>query len=123
MSPVAFPILASLLLEHSCISGMINAWSLVGGTSNLVSTDYGRLLQLKIALFTGMVGLAAINRLQLMPRLSRVAEVGTSELKSKTTRRLEWNALLEISIGLVIICIVGVLGVTPPATEAHVHVH
>ena len=105
------------------MSGMINAWFLVGGTENLVSTDYGRLLLLKIALFVGMVGFAAVNRLHLMPRLSRAAEGGTSDLKSETARRLERNALLEISLGLLIICIVAVLGITPPATEVHVHVH
>jgi putative copper resistance protein D len=105
------------------ISGMINAWFLVGGTTNLTSTNYGQLLEVKIALFVGMVGLAAVNRLHLMPLLSKAAEIGASDLESKTTRRLERNALLEISIGLVIICIVGVLGITPPASEAHVHVH
>jgi putative copper export protein len=44
-------------------------------------------------------------------------------LKATTARRLERNALLELSIGFVIICIVGVLGITPPAAEAHIHVH
>jgi copper resistance protein D len=105
------------------MSGMINAWFLVGGTVNLFSTEYGKLLQLKIALFVGMVCLAAANRLHLMPLLSNVAKTVASDLKSKTVRRLERNALLELSIGLVIICVVGVLGVTPPAAEAHVHVH
>jgi putative copper resistance protein D len=104
-------------------SGMINAWFLVGGTVNLVSTEYGRLLELKIALFVAMVCLAAANRLHLMPQFSRAAEIGTSDLMPEMARRLERNALLEVSIGLVIICIVGVLGVTPPAAEAHVHVH
>ena len=105
------------------VSGMINAWFLVGGTTNLTSTDYGRLLEVKIALFVGMVGLAAINRLHLLPLLSKVAEIGASDLESKATRRLERNTLLEISIGLVILCIVAVLGITPPAAEAHIHVH
>jgi copper resistance protein D len=105
------------------MSGMINAWFLVGGTANLFSTEYGELLQLKIALFVGMVCLAAANRLHLMPLLSNVAKTVASDLKSKTVRRLERNALLELSLGLVIICVVGVLGITPPAAEAHVHVH
>ena len=105
------------------VSGVVNAWFLVGGAVNLTSTDYGRLVELKIALFVAMVCLAAANRLGLMPRLSRAAEIGAADLASETARRLERNALLELSIGLVIICIVAVLGVTPPATEAHVHVH
>ncbi len=104
-------------------SGTINAWFLVGGTVNLVSTDYARLLELKIALFVGMVCLAAANRLHLMPQFSRAAEIGTADLMPEMARRLERNALLEIAIGLAIICIVAVLGVTPPAAEAHVHVH
>ena len=104
-------------------SGMINAWFLVGGTDNLVSTDYGRLLELKLALFVGMVCLAAANRLHLMPQFSRAAEIGTADLMPEMARRLARSALLEISIGFVIICIVGVLGVMPPAAEAHVHVH
>jgi putative copper resistance protein D len=104
-------------------SGMVNAWFLVGGTVNLVSTDYGRLLELKIVLFVGMICLAAANRLHLMPQFSRAAEIGTLGLIPEMARRLERNALLEILIGLVIICIVGVLGVTPPAAEVHVHVH
>ena len=104
-------------------SGMINAWFLVGGTVNLVSTEYGRLLELKIVLFVAMVCLAAANRLHLMPQFSRAAEIGNPDSLQETARRLERNALLEVSIGLVIICIVGVLGVTPPAAEAHVHVH
>jgi putative copper resistance protein D len=109
-------------------SGMINAWFLVGGTINLVGTEYGRLLELKIALFFGMVILAAANRLHLMPQFSPAAEIrGSSEmsdsLMSGTTLRLEGSALLEIFIGLAIICIVGVLGVTPPAAEMHLHVH
>jgi putative copper resistance protein D len=105
------------------IGGMVNAWFLVGATTNLTSTDYGRLLEVKIALFVGMVGLAAINRLHLLPLLSKVAEIGASDLVSRTTRRLERNALLEILIGLAILCIVAVLGIAPPAAEAHIHVH
>jgi copper resistance protein D len=109
-------------------SGMINAWFLVGGTVNLVSTEYGRLLELKIALFVGMVFLAAVNRLHLMPQTSPAAEIRgpgavPQGLRSGTTLLLEGSALLEASIGLVIICIVGVLGVTPPAAEMHVHIH
>jgi copper resistance protein D len=109
-------------------SGMINAWFLVGGTVNLVSTEYGRLLELKIALFVGMVFLAAVNRLHLMPQPSPAPETSDSSAMSEglmpgTTLLLEGSALLEISIGLVIICIVGALGITTPAIEAHVHVH
>ena len=104
------------------VSGMINAWFLVGRTVNLTSTDYGRLLGLKIALFVGMVGVAAANRLHLMPQLSALLKlVPGLDVGDSQTARTECS--YRIIIGLVIICIVGVLGVTPPATEAHIHVH
>ncbi len=47
------------------MSGMINAWFLVGEPANLIGTDYGRLLQLKIALFIGMVCIAVANEAML----------------------------------------------------------
>ena len=102
------------------VSGMINAWFLIGRTVNLTSTDYGRLLGLKIVLFVGMVAVAAVNRLHLMPQFCRA---GPPNLMLETTRRLEWNAIVEVAVGLSIICIVAVLGITPPATEVHIHVH
>lgn len=105
------------------VSGMINAWFLVGAMTGLINTDYGQLLLMKIALFVAMVGIATINRLRLMPLLSNVADNDSSDLRMPTARRLQWNAVFEISLGLAVICIVGVLGVTPPATEAHIHIH
>jgi putative copper resistance protein D len=104
-------------------SGAINAWFLVGATTSLINTDYGQLLLMKIALFLAMVGIATVNRLRLVPLLSKLADHDTSDLKLQTARRLQWNAAFEICLGLVIICIVAVLGVTPPAAEAHIHMH
>ena len=44
------------------VSGTINAWFLIGGMQNVIATNYGQLLLLKITLFAAMVGLAGINR-------------------------------------------------------------
>jgi copper resistance protein D len=50
-------------------NGAINSLLLVGSFEGLVGTPYGRLLGLKILLFSVMVGLALINRFRLLPRL------------------------------------------------------
>jgi putative copper resistance protein D len=87
---------------------------LAGSIPALTATDYGYLLLLKIALFFGMVAIAAVNRLRLMPRL--IANVGTGEAFD-ILRQLRCNVLLEIGAGACVLAIVGLLGVTPPGID------
>jgi hypothetical protein len=91
------------------VSGLINSWNLLGGPRDLVTTDYGRLVALKIALFVAMVAIAAVNRLYLTPRLPDPA----------AWRALERNTFAEICLGLCVLLCVGILGTLPPT--AHVH--
>jgi copper transport protein len=74
-----------------------------------VTTDYGRLVALKIGLFASMVAIAAVNRLYLTPRLPRAT----------ASRALQRNSLAEIGLGCFVVLLVGALGTLPPA--AHVH--
>jgi putative copper resistance protein D len=50
-------------------TGAINTLLLVGNVGSPAGTPYGRLLRLKILLFSVMVVLALINRFRLLPRL------------------------------------------------------
>ena len=102
------------------MSGILNASLLVGGIENLIDTRYGRWLLLKVALFAAMVGLAAINRQYLLPRLC--GDVGTDHA-AWTVQRLVRSALVEIALGLGIIIIVGMIGIMAPATGMAAHVH
>jgi putative copper resistance protein D len=102
------------------ISGTINASFLVGGIRNLTDTPYGQLLLLKITLFAAMVCLATINRQHLLPRLCSGAEIDQS---IPAVRRLVRSTLVELALGLGIIMIVGILGITAPAVEMASHVH
>jgi putative copper resistance protein D len=99
------------------VTGTINAWFLTGGMQSLVDTGYGRLLLLKIALFAAMVALAGINRQYLLPRLrgDGVAQ------EPQAVRWLVRNTLVEITIGMGIIIIVGMLGIMAPATDMAAH--
>ena len=91
------------------LSGIINSWILVGSFRALVSTDYGRLLMLKIGVFLVMVSLAAINRLWLTPRLAAAED--------KSLHALRRNTVAEIVLGLLIFAIVGLLGTLHPAAH------
>jgi putative copper resistance protein D len=91
------------------ISGIINAWILVGSFRALAVTDYGWILMSKIGVFLVMVTLAAVNRLWLTPRL---AAPGSNSLHALTR-----NTIAEIVLGLLIFMIVGLLGTLHPAAH------
>jgi copper resistance protein D len=88
-------------------TGIVNTWTLVGGLPAFTGTQYGQLLLGKIGLFAAMAALAAVNRVRLTPRLP----------DQRAGRALTRNALAEAGLGLIIICIVSVLGILPPATH------
>jgi copper resistance protein D len=115
-----FSTLGILAVSILLISGTINASFLVGGIQNLIDTRYGRLLLLKLALFVVMVGAAAINRQYLLPRLCK--GTGTDQ-SHPTVQRLVRSTLVEFTLGLAIILIVGVLGITAPAIDMASHAH
>ena len=94
------------------ITGTVNSVMLVGSFGAFVTTPYGRLLAVKIALFLVMVGLALGNRFRLMPYLRR------PEAAVVPLRTLARSVLAEQVIGLAILAVVSVLGTWPPANIA-----
>jgi copper resistance protein D len=102
------------------VSGTINAWFLVGGMQNVIATNYGQLLLLKITLFVAMVGLAGINRQYLLPRLFVFSRTGVG---SYTVKWLVRSTLVEVALGLGVIIIVGTLGIMAPGADGLAHVH
>jgi putative copper resistance protein D len=104
-----FSVVGILSVGGLLASGLTNSWYLLSGPRDLVTTDYGRLVALKIGLFAAMVTLAAVNRFYLTPRLP-----GRSAL-----RALLRNSIAEIGLGLCVVLFVAILGTLPPA--AHIH--
>jgi putative copper resistance protein D len=92
-------------------SGGVNTWMLTGSLPALVSTDYGRLLIAKFALFLVMLGTAAINRNYLTPRI--VSDEGNAS-RAAAVLQIERNCVLEASVAACIIVIVAVLGTMAP---------
>ncbi|WP_426533031.1 CopD family protein [Bradyrhizobium sp. McL0615] len=91
---------------------MVNGAILIGSVHALLVMMYGRLLMLKIALFSTMLIIAAANRFGLMPRL---ANVPASDRELDAVRKLTRNCVVEIILGLLIFVIVGALGTVHPA--------
>ena len=102
-----FSTLGMICVGGLVLTGVLNAWSLVGSIPGLVGTAYGRLLLLKIALFLAMIALAAVNRQLLTPAL---AERGVAS-------RLARNAALEAGLGLLVLADVALLGISVPAAH------
>jgi putative copper resistance protein D len=82
-------------------SGVGNACYMLSGFPALVDSTYGRWLLAKLVLFAAILGLAAINRWRLRPRLE--------------FHGLARNAVAECVLGFGIVAIVGELGITIPA--------
>jgi copper resistance protein D len=121
---IRFSTLGIVSVGTLLVTGTINTWYLAGSFPALIETDYGRLLLLKIALFLGMVAIAAVNRLQLTPRLVASASARGA---GGALRQLRRNVAIEIVAGAIVLAIVAMLGVTPPGLDEqampHAHHH
>jgi putative copper resistance protein D len=94
-------------------SGLVNSWYLVGTVTGLLTTQYGQLLLVKLALFAAMLVLAVINRFWLVPSMSKArADGGGSPV---WTGRLRSHVLGEQCLGLLVLLVVSVLGTIQPA--------
>jgi putative copper resistance protein D len=97
-------------------TGVINAWFTVATIPGLLTTHYGHVLLVKTALFGCMLVLAAINRTRLTPPL--VDESLAQPARAIIVARLRRNAIAELVLGVAILAVVGVLGMTMPAAHS-----
>jgi copper resistance protein D len=99
------------------LSGLANAWELVGTIPALVGTTYGRLLLAKVSLLLPLLALAAFNLLRDKPHLLHVVAKPEAMGTRPALRRLRRNILGELVLGGFILLLVGALGVMPPAVH------
>ncbi|BCA64369.1 hypothetical protein HMP09_p0017 (plasmid) [Sphingomonas sp. HMP9] len=68
-----FGTMGMIVVGTIVVTGLVNAWLLVGpgNVLTLGGTPYGRLLIAKLVLFALMLGLASLNRFRLTPALAR----------------------------------------------------
>lgn len=108
--------MGALAVGALAVTGFTNRQMMVGSLQALSTTSYGRLVTAKLVLFSGMVILAAVNRLWLTQRL-----VPGHPQQSRALRTLWRNVGAEIALGACIFAAVGALGGSePPAHELRV---
>ena len=113
----AFALWGSVLVGVIMLTGLINSVVLIGWGHliSLGATAYGRLLIIKLALFAGMLVLAAVNRFRLTPWLKIGIDSGSLQAPSAALRRSLW---FEVSLGVMILALVAWLGTLSPAGAA-----
>jgi len=97
------------------ITGVTNAWLLVGSVPALLDSTYGQLVVVKIILFLMILLIAAVNRLRFAPCLGS----GDPRGRGMALHRLWHNVILELGLGAIIIAVVGLLGTMPPSAHRH----
>jgi putative copper resistance protein D len=107
-----FSALGVVTVATLLVTGIVNAWILVGSLQALLITEYGQLLMLKLVVFVLMLVFAAVNRFWLTPQL---AFSSANERRITALRQLTRNSVIEIALGLTIFAIVGALGTLHPA--------
>jgi putative copper resistance protein D len=112
-SAIAVPVVAVLLL-----SGIINSWFLIGPAvwRSPLTTLYGRLLFVKLALFVLMLALAAINRVRLTPGLQRAAALQSN---AGVLPVLRATILAETTLAMLVLGLVAMIGTLEPPIGAN----
>jgi copper transport protein len=104
-SAVRFSKLAAPLLGLVAVTGLSRALHLAGGWQGLLDSGYGRFLDLKVALFLGLVALGAMNRYRVLPALAG----GARRLDA-----LRRNVRGEVVLAVCILAVTAVLSQLPP---------
>jgi putative copper resistance protein D len=107
-----FSAVSLLVVGALAATGLTNSYFLVGSLRALVTSAYGRLLVMKLFLFSIMIGFGACNLLRFKPQLAPANEQNAKQLDA--LRKLMRNVIAELCIGTLIVLIVGALGATPP---------
>lgn len=106
----------SALVATLVATGLVNSWFLVGPTrlSGLWTTAYGQLLSLKLALFAGMLALAAANRFRLTPALGLALDGAQSP--GPALQALRRSLVWESALALAVLGLVAWLGTLAPVS-------
>ena len=103
--------LATLFVPILLIAGGWLAYQLVNSFTNLFTTGYGQTLLIKVVIVTGLLGLAAANKLRFVPAL-RVGD-------SAALKHLKYSVLAEIMLVIFLLSITAVLTSVLTLPEAH----
>lgn len=110
----AFSGIGSAAVAILVVTGLVNSWFLVGvdRLAEASTTPYAQVLIAKVAIFIGMLGLAASNRYRLTPALGNALE---GRFRSKALIALKASLVLETIAAFAVLGFVAWLGTLAPA--------
>lgn len=105
--------MGTALVAVLVVTGLVNSAFLVGvdRIDGLWTSAYGRLLSLKLVVFTGMLGLAAANRFRLTPALG---EALASPGQGAALAALRRSVIIETALGFAVLGLVAWFGTLAP---------
>jgi putative copper resistance protein D len=105
-----YSLMAMISVTLIVLSGIANAGFRVAGSfDKLFDTDYGNALFTKIGVVAIMLVLAYFNRFVALPRLRAASLKGMRQIN-----RLRYSTALELVLGVAVLAVAAVLGITPP---------
>ncbi|UST56244.1 copper homeostasis membrane protein CopD (plasmid) [Comamonadaceae bacterium OTU4NAUVB1] len=109
---VGFAMVGTIIVVTLLVTGIINFYLIAGTNLNLLfQSAYGRLLLLKLALFAGMLLMAALNRYRLAPRIEAAAFSGNTQAACMALKR---SLNVEFSLAVAILLLVAIFGLLSP---------
>jgi putative copper export protein len=96
------------------LTGLYQSWIHVGSFPTLFGTDYGKVLLLKLMLFSLMLSIGAVNYFSTKPLLASADRNTAQASKQKALRRIG----LESVLGIAIFSSTGLLTLLPPGAHA-----
>jgi putative copper resistance protein D len=107
-----FESIGAVIVVVIAVSGVVNYLFIAG--PKLFLNTYGVLLFVKVALFAGMLVLAALNRFHLGPTLERSLRDGQYRVAANALRR---SVMVELTAAVLIVGLVAWLGTLSPGAE------
>jgi copper resistance protein D len=105
-----YSLMAMVAVTLIVASGIANAGFRVAGSfDKLFDTSYGNVLFTKIGIVAVMLFLAYFNRFIALPRLRAASLKGMTQIT-----RLRYSVTVEVVLGLAVLGVAAVLGITPP---------
>ena len=103
-----------MLVAVLIVSGLTNSWFLVGldHLGGLWTTNYGRLLLVKLVCFLGMLGLAAANRFWHTRNLGAALEA--ADAHDASVGKLRRSLIIEALLGFSVLALVAWFGMLEP---------
>jgi copper transport protein len=107
-----FSRVAAISVAVLVATGLVQTVRLVGDPTDLLVSDHGRYLAVKVLVLAAMLAIANANRRRVNRRLDDTAGLG------RHVGALRRAVLAEFAIGLVIVAITAAMVVSPPSTTS-----